>query len=75
MEQGYIYNTTSEKYIVWHIQGGLGKNIAATSLISGIKEKYLDRKLIMIVSYPEGVKGDAVTPEPVSVNIYALYGL
>ena len=67
MEQGYTYtpkeihntipisNTSplSEKYIVWHIQGGLGKNIAATSLISSVKEKYSDRKLIMIVSYPE----------------------
>ena len=53
MEQGYTYNATSEKYIVWHIQGGLGKNIAATSLISSVKEKYSDRKLIMIVSYPE----------------------
>tara|TARA_R110002167_G_scaffold355986_1_gene570597 strand:+ start:1314 stop:2261 length:948 start_codon:yes stop_codon:yes gene_type:complete len=67
MEQGYTYtpkeihNTIPisnasplpEKYIVWHIQGGLGKNIAATSLISSVKEKYSDRKLIMIVSYPE----------------------
>ena len=27
-----------EKYIVWHIEGGLGKNIAATSLLSSLKE-------------------------------------
>ena len=42
-----------EKYLVWHIQGGLGKNIAATSLISDLKKKYSDRKLIMVVSWPE----------------------
>tara|TARA_R110000803_G_scaffold115419_2_gene183895 strand:+ start:193 stop:1167 length:975 start_codon:yes stop_codon:yes gene_type:complete len=48
-----ITQSSTEKYIVWHIQGGLGKNIAATSLISSLKETYPDRKLIMIVSYPE----------------------
>ena len=42
-----------EKYLVWHIEGGLGKNIAATSLCQSIKETYPDRKLIMVVSYPE----------------------
>lgn len=42
-----------EKYLIWHIQGGLGKNIAATALISDIKKKYSDRKLIMVVSWPE----------------------
>jgi uncharacterized phage-like protein YoqJ len=42
-----------EKYIVWHIQGGLGKNIAATALISDVKKKYSDRKLIMVVSWPD----------------------
>ena len=41
-----------EKYIIWHIQGGLGKNIAATALIPDLKKKYSDRKLIMVVSYP-----------------------
>ena len=44
---------TSEKYVVWHIEGGLGKNIAGTSLVKDVKEKYPDRKLIMVVSYPE----------------------
>lgn len=65
MQQGYTYkkNTVTatpkeesikgEKYLVWHIQGGLGKNIAATALIKDLKETYFDRKLIMVVSYPE----------------------
>ena len=43
----------SNKYVVWHIEGGLGKNIAATALIKDVTEKYYDRKLIMVVSYPE----------------------
>ena len=42
-----------EKYLVWHIEGGLGKNIAATSLCQSIKQHYPDRKLIMVVSHPE----------------------
>lgn len=41
------------KYVVWHIQGGLGKNVAATSLPKTIKETYSDRKLIIVASYPE----------------------
>ena len=50
MKVGY---QTKEKYLVWHIEGGLGKNIAATSLLSSIKEKYDDRKIIVVASYPE----------------------
>jgi hypothetical protein len=42
-----------EKYFIWHIQGGMGKNIAGTSLVKSIKEKYPDRKLIMVTSWPE----------------------
>jgi hypothetical protein len=42
-----------EKYFIWHIQGGMGKNIAGTSLVKSIKERYPDRKLIMVTSWPE----------------------
>jgi hypothetical protein len=66
-QQGYVYKgnqiklssehdleaDNKEKYLVWHIQGGLGKNIAGTALIRDIKEFYFDRKIIMVVSYPE----------------------
>jgi hypothetical protein len=51
MEKVEVINT--EKYVIWHIQGGLGKNVAGTALIKSIKETYSDRKLIMVVSYPE----------------------
>jgi len=66
MNQGYTYQPkqivsqpeelkpiTGEKYFIWHIQGGLGKNIAGTALIKDIKAKYPDRKLIMVTSWPE----------------------
>jgi len=43
----------TDKYVIWHIQGGLGKNIAGTALCADIKKKYSDRKFIMVVSYPE----------------------
>jgi hypothetical protein len=67
MAEGYIYqpkqtlnistnpqpSLSKEKYFIWHIQGGLGKNIAGTSLIKTIKQTYPDRKLIMVTSWPE----------------------
>lgn len=46
-------SSNSTKYVVWHIEGGLGKNVAATALINNVKRKYSDRKLILVVSYPE----------------------
>jgi len=42
-----------KKYVIWHVQGGLGKNIAASSLTKDIKEKYKDRELILVCSFPE----------------------
>lgn len=48
-----MFRVAAEKYFVWHIQGGLGKNIAATALIKDLKKAHPSRKLILIVSYPE----------------------
>lgn len=42
-----------DKFLIWHVQGGLGKNVAATSLIPDLKKRYSDRKLVMVVSWPE----------------------
>ncbi len=42
-----------ESYLVWHIEGGLGKNIAATSLIESLHDRYPDRKIIIVASYPD----------------------
>jgi len=42
-----------EKYIVWHIEGSLSKNVMATSLIESLKQKYSDRKIVIVASHPE----------------------
>lgn len=42
-----------EKYLIWHVQGGLGKNVAATALCKSLKETYPDRQFILVCSWPE----------------------
>lgn len=42
-----------DKYLVLCCEGGLGKNIAMTSLIRPIKKKYPDRKIIVVASWAE----------------------
>ena len=44
---------TKDKYLIFHIQGGLGKHIAATSLLKDLSLKYLERKIILVVAHPE----------------------
>ena len=41
------------KFSIFHVEGGLGKNIASTPVVKAIKLKYPDRKLIVTCSYPE----------------------
>lgn len=43
----------SDKYIVFHVEGGLGKNIASTAVAKAIKKKYSDRKLVVVAAWPE----------------------
>lgn len=42
-----------EKYSVFHVQGGIGKHIAATAVAQCIKNNYPDRKLIVVCVYTE----------------------
>lgn len=42
-----------EKYSIFHLEGGLGKHIAATAVARCIKNNHPDRKLIIVCSYPE----------------------
>jgi len=42
-----------KKYSVFHIEGGLGKNIAATAVAKCIKNNHPDRELIVVCSHPE----------------------
>lgn len=45
--------SVKEKYVVLHIEGGLGKNVAASAIIKPLSEKHPDRKIIVNCSWPE----------------------
>lgn len=42
-----------ETYTLFHIEGGLGKHIAATAVAKCIKANHPDRKLIVVCAFPE----------------------
>jgi hypothetical protein len=42
-----------DKYVIFHIDGGCGKNIAATAVVKSIKAKYPEHKLIVVCAWPE----------------------
>lgn len=42
-----------EQYALFHIEGGLGKHVAATAVSKCIKNNYPDRKLIVVCAFPE----------------------
>ena len=46
-------NNMDNKFLVWHIEGGLGKNIAATALLPELAKQYKTRKIVVVASYPE----------------------
>jgi len=41
------------KYAIFHLQGGIGKHVAATAVARCIKNNYPDRKLIVVCAYPD----------------------
>lgn len=41
------------KYSIFHVQGGLGKHVAATAVAKAIKANHPDRKLIVVCAYPD----------------------
>ena len=41
------------KYTIFHIQGGIGKHVAAIAVAKCIKNNYPDRKLIVVCVYSE----------------------
>jgi len=41
------------KYSLFHIEGGLGKHVAATAVAQCIKNNHPDRELIVVCAYPE----------------------
>lgn len=43
----------NNKYSIFHIEGGLGKHIAATAVARAIKKNHPDRELVVVCAYPE----------------------
>jgi hypothetical protein len=43
----------TSKFSVFHLEGGLGKHIAATAVAKCIKNNHPDRELIIVCAYPE----------------------
>jgi len=43
----------SKTFSIFHIEGGLGKHIAATAVAEAIKKNHPDRELIVVCAYPE----------------------
>jgi hypothetical protein len=41
------------KYSIFHLEGGLGKHVAATAVARAIKNNHPDRNLIVVCAYPE----------------------
>ena len=44
---------SNKKYSIFHIQGGIGKHVAATAVAQTIKRNHPDRRLIVVCAYPE----------------------
>lgn len=42
-----------KKYLVFEVLGGAGKNVMATALLQPLKNKYPDRDIIIVASWPE----------------------
>jgi hypothetical protein len=42
---------TEQKYCIFHVQGGIGKHIAATAVAKCIKNNHPDRELIVVSAY------------------------
>ena len=41
------------KYLIFEVGGGFGRNIFASAVLSALKRKYKDRKIIILASWPE----------------------
>lgn len=41
------------EYVVFIVEGGIGKNVLATVPLKGIKAKYPDKKIVVVASWPD----------------------
>lgn len=47
------FKDKNAKYSIFHLQGGIGKHVAATAVAQAIKNNHPDRKLIVVCAYPD----------------------
>lgn len=40
-------------FIIFHVEGGIGKNVAGTAVIRAIKKQYPDSKIVVVTAHPE----------------------
>ena len=43
----------NKNYVIFHIEGGIGKNIMATAVAKAIKKKYPERELIIVTAWED----------------------
>ena len=43
----------SDKYSIFHVEGGVGKNILATAVVSSLKDAFPERKIIVVSAWSE----------------------
>jgi len=41
----------NDKYVIFHVEGGMGKNVQATAVIRAIKKAYPSHKLVVVASW------------------------
>lgn len=42
-----------DKYIVFQVEGGIGKNVASTAVVRSISKRFPDRKILIVTAYPD----------------------
>ena len=42
-----------DKYVVFQIEGGIGKNVVSTAVVRAISKSFPDRKIIIVTAYPD----------------------
>jgi hypothetical protein len=56
VEAKSVHEPKNAEYVVFIVDGGIGKNIMATVPIRGIRQKYPDKKIVVVCGYPDVFK-------------------
>lgn len=50
-ERNNFFEKEEKKYIIFEIQGGMGKNIMATAVVDALKKQYPDWKIVIVTAW------------------------